>query len=945
MADALLHSTAVYLYAYDPQTRAYAQLSDAVVGCALLREGDNAACKLLFYNAQKQPLLELALTTGARDSPACTPQQDHYVTLRAADKFYSLRFKDATGVSAFLSAVAFAKAQTAVTTSASSSSSSSSTTTVVIDELGLGKEDATGGLAPGDVAGLALTLWRGPWSSSDGFFTVNPLDIMTQPPAETIARTGDLRRVRLVEDAVRDDANDLLGAALATEALRGMHKHSKRLVTVVSQSTQQWCIASIELVKVKKATRASASATDSVITTEPVPAATDSASGNDDLVQRMANLSRAGSKGSGLIASLNARAVAMSTNGGGAETSGSDGPASKRLSFAELQAAVAQTYVPGLRPVSGGRKLSATLKDDDTVDSANDTLTPTPVSPAPARVSLAATVFAPLRDTSSSASVGLSAPPVETLSIASEMERLMQEQSDLAVLRQQLEESKRKLQDDDSDKTNDKDNANDRTSSTVSTGLRPPLGLDPSRPTSSLGTTWQSTLPTSSSTSLALSAAFTGAPSHWDPSADKGPGPHLSLSPSYVPTAFSASSSSSSSFASQSLVPTPPSFLSVSTGSTEIESGVLRLQRASTSIESALQDVHTKLDRLLNAQQQFAFKASGRYPSSSSSLYSSSLSASSSTGGSLSSSAMLLKNLEKALHQRDELQEHTNRLIHTREQLESAVETLESQHEALELENRRLLDKLQTGNERQHETFRLELRTVQQQLSHAQTQALAFQDENSRLRTELAAKDELVRRERVQRETVQRQLDAQLRQDATGRASAESAGKERIAALEAHVTALTAEQQQWGQERETLTSQLRTVQSQLQDERVRSQTTLAAAQNEVQDVRAQLQVASQAVETSRVHQRGLEEQLTAATLEAATLREQNATQEYAVLSELLKECMNDLYFHFQDAFDDESEFTGKEIVMALRKILKQNTIAILAKLEEVWQLQAQHRER
>ncbi|TYZ62162.1 hypothetical protein PybrP1_009633 [[Pythium] brassicae (nom. inval.)] len=981
MADALLHSTAVYLYAYDPQTRAYAKLSDAVVGCALLREGDgdgdgdgavSDACKLLFYNAQKQPLLQLTLAT-ANDAPVCTPQQDNYVTLRAADKFYSMRFKDATGVVAFLTAVAFAKAQALVVAAGGASATAPA---VLVDELALGKEDAKSGgrgLAPGDVAGLALTVWRGRLGA-DGFFTDNPLDIATQRAAETVVRDGDLRRVRLVEGGASDsdaDADDPLATALATEGLLGMHKHAKRLVTVVAPQTQQWCIASVELVKVKKATRASASASAGSAAAvrfaaaqeaeaSPQPAADSAAAVNEDLVQRMASLSRAGSTGSGLIASLSARAAPQNSGGE------SNGASPKRLSFAELQATVAQTYVPVLLPgvqLPGERKPSAALGTVHEEEAAAPAAAPAAAedaSASPPRQSLAAKVLAPL--TNPSRAHESSAP---TPSMASEMERLMQEQSDLALLRQQLEESKRKLQDSDKDDAADAPAQSSSSSSRpLPVGLRHPLGVDQSRPASSPGS-WQSSLPSSSasSTSLALPSAFSGtSTSRWEP---PGVDPVHTYQPpppsSYLPTPF----------ASRSLVPAQPtafpsSGLAPGGGGavTEIESGVLRLQRASTSIESTLQDVQAKVDRLLNAQQH-ALKA-GRYTTSSSSALYSSSGLSSSAGAShaaaiataaggassSSSSAMLLKNLEKALAQRDELQEHSSRLQAAREQLEAAVEDLQGQHDALELENRRLLDKLQTGQQLQQDKARLELRGVQQQLGHAQQQALAYQEETFQLRRELATRDEQARQlqddARKQLEALRRQLEAQVRQDAR-ESSVETT------ALQEQLQEMAAQQQRGAQEREALASQLRAAQQQLHDERARSQAAIDA-QSEAQELRAQLQrtvsesrALHQQLATCGAEKRALEELLAAAAHEAAQLREsereRDSAHEAAALGELLKEFMNDLYFHCQDAFDDDAEFTGKEVVMAVRKILKQNTMDILARLDAFWQLQAQSRGR
>lgn len=980
MADALLHSGAVYFYAYDPQTRSYAQQTESVVGCALLASSSNddnggdAPFKLLFYNSQKQPLLQLAVTAT---SPTCTPQQDHYVNFLddATQKFYSMRFKDAAGVTAFLSAVAFVKAQLTAT-----AAGSSNVAVTLMDELAIGKEDGKGyGLAPGDVAGVALTVWQGQ-GTSRGFFTDNPLDIVKQQAAEVIERDGDVRRVRLVEkNSSNDGDEDPLINALASEALVGMQKNAKRLVTVVVPQTQQWFIASVELVKVKKGTRSSAT------TTSNAPAQDanqqqqlDDPGGsvNDDLIQRMANLSRAGSKGSGLIASMSSRSVLNSQS--------PDMNASRKTSFAELQAAVAQKYAPVLLPgmhiPEDKRSASSSQQDADSGAQQQQQRTSH-------HESLAAKVIAPLKDASRAPSFGSSDLIMATGSSSSmsiEMERLIQEQSDLAQLRKQLEESKRKLQEGDDDAKSSRakssfDGAADQ--------LRTASGL------SGFSSQWQSSTATSSSLSSLTSSSFTpstsafGAPpppnlygnpsaSQWTPGSSS-----LDLVPSYQPpvsfllasnsvvpsssyqpppaSSFTPSlPSSASSYNSRSLV-TTPAFSSQSPpgASRDVESGILRLQRSSTSIESALQDIQSKVDRLLNSQN--SLKSSKYTPGASSSLSFSSSSLSSSSGPSASStssssSSILLKNLEKALTQRDQLQELNGRLQEAQNQMESAIEDLQSQHEALQVENRNLLDKLQNGNHLQQEKFRLEVRSVQQQLGHTQEQMLVYQEENFRLRNELAAKDDQLVKEKAQLqddahrqlESLQRQLEAQVRQDSKD--SIDKVLKEK-SFFEAQVKELAIQKQQWEQERDVLTNQLRTAQSQVQDERSRSQ---SVQDTRVQDLQVQLQQMgsetrglSQQVEALRADNRELEELLAAKEHEVEALQETKSSQEYAALSELLKEFMNDIYFHFQDAFDEETEFTGKEIVMAIRKILKQNTMDILTKLEEFWQLQAQNKSR
>jgi chromosome segregation ATPase len=384
----------------------------------------------------------------------------------------------------------------------------------------------------------------------------------------------------------------------------------------------------------------------------------------------------------------------------------------------------------------------------------------------------------------------------------------------------------------------------------------------------------------------------------------------------------------------------------------EVENGISRLQRSSTSIESKLDDLQSKMDRLMNMQGSLKpskFSAnSGLFSNSSSGLVSSS---SSVGGGSTTSSSSLIKNLEKALNQRDQLQEFNARLQDSLGQLESTVEDLQSQQESLQLENRNLLDKLQNGNQLQQDKFRLELRNLQQQLSHTQEQMLMYQEENFHLRNELGAKDEQLVKEkarlqddaRKQLEQLQRQLQEQVQHDSQDALSKATSEKK---ALESQLADAAVQKQAWQEERESLLSQLRQAQTQhqqIQNEKARSQ---ADQDSRVRELEMQLQQALSESKTAKLQadrylgeSQHLEELLVTKEQEMAHMQTDKNEQEYAALSELFKEFMNDIYFHFQDAFDEDAEFTGKEIVMAIRKILKQNTMDILSRLEEFWQLQ------
>ncbi|KAG6958215.1 hypothetical protein JG688_00010602 [Phytophthora aleatoria] len=929
---ALLHSCAVYLYLYDDASGSYAQRTDAAVGCALLAgeraaQSGSDAFSLLLYDTQKTPLLQLPVTPSAR----FVPQKDNYINFyeRQTQRNFAMRFKDAGTSEAFMSAVSYAKAQVLVH---SSKSYDRNKPAVLVDQLAVGKEDAAP-LNLGDVAGVTLKKWQGTVEQRESFFSANPLEIKQQP---TAGASGEVKRIKLQEGASEMDPFTRI---LATEALVGMQKMGKRLVTVTFPETNEWVIAEMELVKVKKNTRSSAATTDQSVESDAQEQE------HDELVKRMASLSRMGSQSSGLIASVKTRLDSRSSMepNGEIDTSltraSSLGQQSGDPPAGYVPVLLAGLQLPGERPGSL-RNLHNEMQTQVQTEAASP----------PHAMSLAAKVFEPLKHSAESIHVD-TAGGTKLASLSSDMERLMKEQSDLARLREQLEESKRKLQSEDtssSDPSGASNGASDHSSSL--TEYKPaqdkPAPFTPS----------SFALLGSSAPSIATSSSYGHSTSRWTP-------PKLDMVPSFSPSAFvppsqpppaippapSAFSSSLTPYTNRSF----PSYSSTpSSGSSpDVENGIIRLQRSSTSIESTLHDLQSKMDRLLNSQN--SMKSTKFVASSSKYSGNASFSASSSS----SSSSMLLKNLEKALAQRDQLQETNARLEEANGELESSVEELQSQHESLQMENRSLLDKLQNGNHLQQEKFRLELRSVQQQLSHTQEQMLVYQEENFQLRAQLAAKDEQLAKEKTklqedthqQLQQLQRQVEDEVRQGSKD--SIERMATEK-AALEAQVAELMAQKNQWDVEREMMSNRLSQAQSQqvqLQDESIKSQ----AAQNSrvqelmtrVQQLEAESKALKQQAEGFHSEAQHLEELLASKEHEMTQLQSTRNDQEYAALSELFKEFMNDIYFHFQDAFDEDTEFTGKEIVMAIRKILKQNTMGILAKLEEFYHQQALQKKR
>ncbi|KAE9011134.1 hypothetical protein PR001_g15988 [Phytophthora rubi] len=950
MADgSLLHSCAVYLYLYDDASGSYAQQTDAAVGCALLGSSSSGdAFSLLLYDTKKTPLLQLPV---APSGPRFVPQKDNYVNFyeRQTQRNFAMRFKDAATSERFLRAVALARAQLLVL---SGKAFERQRPAVLVDQLAVGREDAAP-LTFGDVAGVALRKWQGSVQDRGSFFSANPLDV-TQRPAAEQTEDGDVRRIKLVDVDAAADADPFV-AVLASEALVSMQKAGKRLVTVTFPQTMEWVIAEIELVKVKKNSRSSAGAgATPVAEAEAEDAQTQG--GHDDLVKRMASLSRMGSQSSGLIASVKTKLDSRSSMEPNGEVEASLHRAASVGQSGDPPAGyvpvlLAGLQLPGERPGSF-RNLQ------------NEVQTPvqSEAVSAPRATSLAAKVIEPLKHSSSEAvDVDVGASNSNLTALSSDMERLMKEQSDLARLREQLEESKRKLQSEDISASE----PSTAQSSMVKNGTAGHSSLTEYKPAQEKAapafTPSSFALMGSSAPPIGTTASYGSTTGRWSP-------PKLDLVPSFSSSSFappsqppSAISPAPSQFSSSLTPYANRSFPSYSTpavqgsgSSPDVENGIIRLQRSSTSIESTLQDLQSKMDRLLNMQNSVKSTkfstSSGKYGSGAS------FSPATSSSSSSSSSSMLLKNLEKALAQRDQLQEINARLQEANGELESGVEDLQSQHESLQMENRTLLDKLQNGNHLQQEKFRLELRSVQQQLSHTQEQMMVYQEENFQLRAQLAAKDEQLAKEKAklqedthrQLEQLQRQVEDEARQGSKD--SIERMATEK-AALEAQVAELTAQKKQWDVEREVVNNRLSQAQSQqvqLQDETAKSQTAQNSRVQElvarVQQLESESRGLKQQAEGFHSDAQHLEELLSSKEQEMTQLQSAKHDQEYAALSELFKEFMNDIYFHFQDAFDEDTEFTGKEIVMAIRKILKQNTMDILAKLEEFYQQQALHRQ-
>ncbi|KAI9921043.1 hypothetical protein PsorP6_001864 [Peronosclerospora sorghi] len=139
---------------------------------------------------------------------------------------------------------------------------------------------------------------------------MNPLDIRKQPTTEATGGS-EVRRIKLVENTGGKIETDTFMWALATEALIGMQKMEKRLVSVTVPNTKEWAIAEIELIKVKTNTKETAEGTLTQQNVGEKVALKTSSEKEEErtqngrgLVTRMATLSCVGSQKYGLLVSV-----------------------------------------------------------------------------------------------------------------------------------------------------------------------------------------------------------------------------------------------------------------------------------------------------------------------------------------------------------------------------------------------------------------------------------------------------------------------------------------------------------------------------------------------------------------------------------------------------------------------------------------------------------------
>ncbi|KAF0719204.1 Aste57867_1206 [Aphanomyces stellatus] len=811
--ETLVFGGSVYVHEFDAATLAYRPLSDSALGLALMGSVD--AFRLFCYNRAQEEMLSTPLTVDLK----FTPQQDHYVNFYdAKNQNFSMRFKDDAQVATFLQAVACIKLCLSRATGAAPS----------FDDVRVGDGYA---VQLGDIVGMKIQAWK-----LDGLGG-NPIDVVQSAPVLSFLDPDDLHKVKLGDGSTE-------GIAGLSAQMVGMQKGGVRYLFLSSTS---WVLAYVELLKVKKEKPKSVAAGGDAIDTPP------ESKHHDELISRMAHLSRMGSGANVLVLPTTTAAASSST-------------LFRRNSQEPLVAS----------PEPSRIATPLTL-----VQQASEPATAPPslsLSPPQRAASVVAT-FQPPTVTAMTASAVNTTPQVESL--RKEQETLLQEQQELARLRRELDEARQ------------------RTAATPEPVRRP---TPPSMPTP--------TPPVSSS----FDASFLGnsymAPygAAYPPTAPSPVYPPMSSPPSYLqppPTSLYA----------------PP----LSSSNSETDATLQRVQRTTLSMEGMLIELQRKMDRLLTQQPP----SNMSYNSSLSLRRHDTSSSSSGLGGN-----SLLKNMERVLSESDSLHEDNARLAHQVQELQ------------------RFNGQLQDDLDRQRaDAHQRQSSQASMYASMGEVQSLTSALENAKARCTQMEKDaqrwtaalEQERALRTQRETELARAAAEQTQ------ALQSSAAERDRKIDEAREIAMAAQKKMAEEKQLSAATIEQLTRDVAQwqEQAKSQSRLKL---EVERLEAQVRVEREShardADEAKMHLEGMLQDM--ASRRAKQEAAERAAQEFQAKwtherdaaaaardgrAELFKELMNDIYFACQDAFDEDAEFTGKEVAIQVRKILKQQTVDVLAKLE------------
>ncbi|KAJ0395790.1 hypothetical protein P43SY_007825 [Pythium insidiosum] len=261
-ANAVVFSTTVSMYQFDSAARKYVQLGTAaskVVGCVIV--GSEVTYGLLFYNADKQPLCEIPMRAW---KPTVQPKQYiNFYDERGAN--WSVKFASDDALVEFMRQVFLAKIHSEIWGSSRSIDANS----LLQQDLGAAaiKDDGSSGapsMAAGDTVAVEFKCWR-----VVGNARCAPNEVVTKYPPFEKTNDGELRKFRIGDGAERIKALE--------EAVIGMKRGGKRMVLAPPGKTngQDWYLLEITLVKTKTGGSSSRSDAERRASTNSVAAAGD----------------------------------------------------------------------------------------------------------------------------------------------------------------------------------------------------------------------------------------------------------------------------------------------------------------------------------------------------------------------------------------------------------------------------------------------------------------------------------------------------------------------------------------------------------------------------------------------------------------------------------------------------------------------------------------------
>ncbi|RHY41334.1 hypothetical protein DYB34_007658 [Aphanomyces astaci] len=839
--ETLVYGGSVYVHKYDAATQGYIPLSESALGLALM--GGSTSYRLFCYNRAQAEVFTTPLGVHVK----FTPQQDHYVNFYDASGTdnYSMRFKDDAQVQAFLQAVACIKLSLVSRGSISATH----------DDIHPG--DGGYAVQLGDIVGIKIQAWAFD-TAVDSSSSTNPIDIVASPPVMRYLDVDDLLKVKL-GDSTTEGLVGLSGQVV------GMQKGSVRYIYLPSSPSTTWILAHAELVKVKKDKRPNSAAVASApVISLPPTGSEDDELKRDDLVTRMAHLSRVGSGHAALPTAASLRS------------------SHPNVPHQPTQAAADKVATP----------IVLTMPQSPS---------PPPLHSHPSS-SLASSFPSSMLPQSEAAlppnsSTSLQPPPTteadqSSLALRQEQQRLLAEQEDIQRQRQALTRQQQ-IQSPPLSKARPP-----TTPPSPSPLFPPPTSLLPPSPP---------TLDAYYSASSVTSANYLQQQNHHHhvaaplTSSSSTGGfnlvPFVPATPLPPPQAYATTSTSAPSASGALFTPS----------NVEMDATLQRVHRTTLAMEGMLIDLQRKMDRVIVPSSYSSGGGGGG------SAYS--------RRPDQSTTASLLKSMERALNDLDGLHDANHRLT-------SQVTDLQRHNRQLEDD----VDRLQ-ADLRRHTAASSSYSQVQAALDHAKQRCAQMEADVERWTAAVEAE----RRQRMQLErdlATQRLSSAQ--QSADGVVAAQVDEARQVATMAQKQ--MQAEKLKHDAAAAKMAADVEALQTTYESRRMDILRTQMAAEraSHVEDaeaVKVHVEALMQERDVNRAKVAATER--AAADMEDRWRREkEDAAAARDARADLFKELMNDIYFACQDAFDEDAEFTGKEIAIQIRKILKQHTNDVVAKFEK-----------